>query len=280
MLGEGFLTVLTYGKESKDSSPQNRNPQCTKHAHKTKLNSMALTLIKDKEELPGLEQGQEQTRPSQPSLGVLIPSDTAGQHPGLELYHSWDCTSFCQDYPDLQLRGDHMVDQDSESITVQYAWGRFPLQAQALEELEALQPGPAPLRLKADFQPPQDDGYLEMDSSITLEKREPLSNSMLNCYLESKLLEVYRQHLQDSLARLGFPANPAQLPNVLLPSVNQLSRQLSHEQGLDASVALNVVTHYLSSMCTRTGSSHFSSPVLRISNADERKKPPSLSKPL
>lgn len=261
MLGEGFITMLTYREQSKDSapaSPRSRNPN-----QKTKLDSTSLKVIKEMEEVPGLEQGLEQIRPPQPSPCVLMPSDPADRLMSLELYRSWHCTSFCKDYPDLQLRGDHMVDRDSERLSPQYVLCGGLLHSQDLGDPQPPQPGPAPLGLQAV----SDDGYLEMDSSITLDKREPLSNSMLNCYLESKLLEVYRQHLQDSLARSGFPVNPALLPSVVLPSVDQLSRQLSMEQGLEVSVARNVVTNYLSSVRTCTGatSSHFSSPVLRIS---------------
>ncbi|XP_035265891.1 protein CXorf21 homolog [Anguilla anguilla] len=272
MLGEGFITMLPYREQSKDSapaSPQSRSPLCRNPNQKTKLGSISLKVIKEMEKVPGLEQGLEQIRPPQPSPSVLMPSDPADRLMSLELYRSWHCTSFCKDYPDLQLRGDHMVDRDSERLSPQYVLCGGPLHSQDLGDPEPPQPpqppqpGPAPLGLQAV----SDDGYLEMDSSITLDKREPLSNSMLNCYLESKLLEVYRQHLQDSLARSGFPVNPALLPSVVLPSVDQLSRQLSMEQGLEVSVARNVVTNYLSSIRTCTGatSSHFSSPVLRIS---------------
>ncbi|KAJ8338325.1 hypothetical protein SKAU_G00372910 [Synaphobranchus kaupii] len=283
MLCEGFIRALTYRENSKDSapaSPQSRSPLCTDPTYKTKLDAMGLTLIKGKEEVPGIEQGLEQARPYQASPDVSIPRDKADQNLVLDLYCSWHWNSFCKDYPDLQLRGDHMVDRDSESLGPKYEICGTPLQSQGPGELNPLQP----LGLPAALEPPQDDGYLVMDTSINLDKREPLSNSMLNCYLESKLLEVYRQHLQDSLARPGFPANPALLPSALLPSVDQLSQQLSLEQGLDASVARYVVTNYLSSMRACTGSSssnsHFSSPVLRISTADERKKVPSLYQPL
>lgn len=288
MLGEGFISMLTYVEPRKDSAPASIRNKSANPKRKTTLQSKELTLVKEMVEDPGLEQGLEQERPPRPSRSVLIPSDLAEHNQDLELYCSWNCTSFCKDYPDLQLGGDQMEDSNLDSFEAKYVLCGAPVLSPDLGEPElSLQPGPVPRRLRANLELPQDDGYLEMDSSsITLDKREPLTNSMLNCYLESKLLEVYRQHLQDSLARSGFPANPTLLPSVVLPSVDQLSSQLSLEQGLDASVARHVVTNYLSSARTCTGvgtgtfTSNFSSPVLRISQPDERKKAPTLTQPL
>ncbi|KAJ8254874.1 hypothetical protein GJAV_G00198320 [Gymnothorax javanicus] len=287
MLGEGFISMLTYAEPRKDSTPPGVQNKRANPTRKTTLESKELTLIKEMVEDPGLEQGLEQDRPPRPSRSVLIPSDLAERNQDLELYCSWNCTSFCKDYPDLQLGGDQMVDSNLDSFEAEYVLCGAAVLSPDLGEPElSQQPGPVPRRSQANLELPQDDGYLEMDSSsITLDKREPLTNSMLNCYLESKLLEVYRQHLQDSLARSGFPANPTLLPSVVLPSVDQLSSQLSLEQGLEASVARHVVTNYLSSArtCTGTGTgtftSNFSSPVLRISQPDEKKKAPTLTQP-
>ncbi|KAG9341678.1 hypothetical protein JZ751_018742 [Albula glossodonta] len=286
MLGEGFITLLTYREDMKDPAParrsQGRDSPHRDPIKETTLYSTSLRLIKGKEEAPGMEQGLEQPRLPQPSSSILIPNLEPDQYLGLELYRSWCCTSFCKDYPDLQLRGDPMGDRDSGSPGLDYEIGGGPLlQSEDLGELGTLQSGPTHPGLQVICEPSQDEGYLVMDTSITLDKRKPLSNSMLNGYLESKLLDLYRQHLQDSLARCGFPSVP---PTVVLPSVDQLSQQLSLEQGLEASVARDVVTNYLSSLRTGAGvsavSSHFSSPVLRISNPDQRKKGSSHYQPM
>ncbi|KAG7464904.1 hypothetical protein MATL_G00170570 [Megalops atlanticus] len=287
MLGDGFISVFTYREDANDKTPtrpRGRSQPCRDPLRDTSTDKTALKLIRGKEELPGLKEGLEEPGPGvslQPSPALSIPNNEANQYLGLELYRSWCCTSFCKDYPDLQLRGDHVGDRDSESPRLEYDSCEGPLlQSRDLEELVPLQSGSVPPVLQVETELPHDEGYLVMDSSIMLDKREPLSNSMLNGYLESKLLEVYRQYLQDSLVRGGSPTSPSLPPSFVPPMIDQLSHQLSLEQGLDASVARSVVVNYLSSQRTCTASSHFSSPVLRISNVDQRKKAPSHYQPL
>lgn len=119
-----------------------------------------------------------------------------------------------------------------------------------------------------------DNGYLVMDSSITLQGGEPLTNSMLNGYLESKLTEVYSQYLQERLVRPG--TSPRWSLLVPLPPgyvVQQLSHQVALEQGLEVDEARSLVLSYMHTQGgdSRVVSSHFSSPVLRISQAEEKR---------
>ena len=137
----------------------------------------------------------------------------------LQLYRSCFCTSFCKDYPDVQLRGDHVGDWSLLSLPKQSSiFQGHLLQPQYLDEtLGPVEPG---LRAES-MQPLHDEGYLVMDGSISL-NREPLSNSMLNSYLESKLIEVYRQHMQDSLARCSSPLSLTP-PQGLVPQIGRAS---------------------------------------------------------
>ncbi|XP_067112698.1 TLR adapter interacting with SLC15A4 on the lysosome-like [Osmerus mordax] len=181
----------------------------------------------------------------------------------LELYRSCFCTSFCKDYPDVQLRGDHVGDWSLLSLPKQarQVLGREP---QYLDKtLGPVEPG---LRAES-MQPLHDEGYLVMDGSISL-NREPLSNSMLNSYLESKLVEVYRQHMQDSLARCSSSLSLTPPQGLVPPAAQHLSQYLCQDYGLDSITAYSIAVHYLST-CTVT-SSHFSSPDLRISQPDQK----------
>lgn len=119
-----------------------------------------------------------------------------------------------------------------------------------------------------------DNGYLVMDSSITLQGREPLTNSMLNGYLESKLTEVYSQYLQERLVHPG--TSPRWSLLAPLPPgyvVQQLSHQVALEQGLEVDEARSLVLSYMHTQGgdSRVVSSHFSSPVLRISQAEDKR---------
>ncbi|KAL0994236.1 hypothetical protein UPYG_G00119670 [Umbra pygmaea] len=252
MLGEAFISVLRYREEDCDS--------WSKKAHKGTLRAATnITPVS----MSGDMEGQSSPRAARPSDALTIPNSHYEDYGDLELYRSWCCTTFCKDYPDLQLHGGHVGNRSSESLRLDSHLYEGPLlQSKDLGELETL--GPVDPGVQVESQPLQDKGYQVMDSSIITLNREPLSNSMLNGYLESKLLEVYRQHMQDNLARGSSPLVQTP-PQGLLPApVKLLSQQLCQDHGLDSSTAQSIVIHYLST-CT-AASSHFSSPDLRISN--------------
>lgn len=213
---------------------------------------------------------------------------------GLELYRSWCCPSVCKVYPDMQLRGDQLGDRSSHSPH----WVAAPpedwqpvLHSQDLVDMEEEAPGDS-LPWLGGNQPPQhphphhhhhhhhDDGYMEMDTSLpgldsmreldSMRGLDRLSNSMLNGYLETKLLEVYRQHLQDSLAR-GADASVSPgmvvVPTVVVDSpvaaAGVPSRGQWGTEGDRPTTSDSI--HYLST-CGLRSNSHFSSPELRISD--------------
>lgn len=101
---------------------------------------------------------------------------------------------------------------------------------------------------------------------------EPMSNSVLNGLLEKQLDEVYLQHLTDNLARCS-----SHLGNSLLHGLVPPLKPSSHPKGpdsLEVSLQKRSVGEsgkkisYLSTQNLVPCSSNFSSPVLRISEAD------------
>lgn len=106
-----------------------------------------------------------------------------------------------------------------------------------------------------------DDGYLVMDSSIML-NGEPPTNSMLNGYLDKKLQEVYSQYLQERLTCLGSSPGCSLLPPFHQTSLIQLSQPLNMDSSLEPE------TRQCQGAVSQRASSNFSSPVLRISNAE------------
>lgn len=207
------------------------------------------------------------------ACSTLPEGTSVDEYWGLELYRSWCCPSVCKDYPDMQLRGDQLGDRSSQSphwVAPSDDWHPL-LCSQDLGDMEAL-PGPEapgdPLPWLGNLPHHHDDRYMEMDTSLqalgSMRGLDRLSNSMLNGYLETKLLEVYRQHLQDSLARSG---GEAVSPGMVVPAVMPGSpaatpsgvQWVSQEQRPEGSI------HYLST-CGLRSNSHFSSPELRISD--------------
>ncbi|XP_062855788.1 uncharacterized protein LOC134318790 [Trichomycterus rosablanca] len=130
--------------------------------------------------------------------------------------------------------------------------------------------GPQYLRVFSAHRPQQvhfpDDGYLVMDSSITL-NGEPATNSMLNFYLDQKLQEVYSQYLQERLACPESSLGPSLLPQFHQASLNSISRLRSTDSSLEPE------TRRSQRSISQRFSSHFSSPVLRISNPELNIKP-------
>ncbi|XP_029481920.1 TLR adapter interacting with SLC15A4 on the lysosome-like isoform X1 [Oncorhynchus nerka] len=272
MLGEAFIRVFRYSKEDCDcdsTKAQERPPH------------PAPNIVLNQGSMLGNMDGLVQSGPratTRPSDALTIPNSHSDDYGDLELYRSWCCTTFCKDYPDLQLRGDHVGNRSSMSLRLESEVFQGPLlQSQDLGELESLEPtGPVEPGVQVESQTLQDESNLVIDSSIITLNREPLSNSMLNGYLESKLLEVYRQHMQDSLARGSSPLVQTPPQGLVPEPVKQLSQYLCQDHGLDSSTAQSIVIHYLST-CT-VASSNFSSPDLRISNLripnpEPRKKP-------
>ncbi|KAL7886330.1 hypothetical protein AOLI_G00066250 [Acnodon oligacanthus] len=120
-----------------------------------------------------------------------------------------------------------------------------------------------------------DDGYLVMDSSIML-NGEPPTNSMINGYLDRKLQEVYSQYLQERLACPGSSPGCSLLPLLPQPSLPQLSQQAYLDSSLDIDARPNQMTHNITTSQghhSQRASSVFSSPVLRISNVEQPKRP-------
>ncbi|XP_048884237.1 uncharacterized protein si:dkey-237j10.2 isoform X2 [Brienomyrus brachyistius] len=200
---------------------------------------------------------------AQPSPTLSIPGTEGHPYWGLELYRSWCCHSFCKDYPDLQLRGDLIGNKASESpVLDDKADGGPFLKSEDLAEMAPLLLEPIFLDPQCDVAPPAGDAA---DSSIIL-AGEPQSDSMLNSYLENKQLEVYLQHLQDMLARGGSSPSCMLPPSPnLAPSTPALSNPLQFNQHQSTEPS---AVGRLTSQSNTAISSHFSSPVLRISNSD------------
>lgn len=119
---------------------------------------------------------------------------------------------------------------------------------------------PQHLRVSPQVRIP-DDGYLVMDSSITL-NGEQATDSMLNGYLDRKLQEVYSQYMQERLACPGSSPASSLLPSFQPTSIVQISSPLTGDPTLEPEPRPS-----------QGGvSSHFSSPVLRISNAEPSAK--------
>lgn len=179
-----------------------------------------------------------------------------------------DC-SLVERYPDLQMTGS---EQAPLTTTISHGFeSELPSQPDWSAQL---QPQASHVSLMAD------QGYLAMGASVNISLDrpgqepglEPMSNSLLNGLLDKQLDEVYMQLLNDNLARCNSSLDRSLLHGLVPPP-----QPICHLQGtdsLDPSLgepagegSANKVS-YLSTHNLVTCSSHFSTPVLRISGAE------------
>lgn len=289
MLGEGFLRVLCYREERKAASA-------------AKLRNQTHSLCEDPDHgVPSYSHSEQLALPSKPAgpntalelagARSLEPCGASRPVAGLSvsgcpsgLGHDHNVCSLLQHYPDLRLGKESGESDDSSSPVRASVPGR---------RASALIPtcGVPHIMVHVDSREPQqkpgisvpDQGYLVIGASVNTSLDlpgqgllEPMSNSLLNGLLEKQLEEVYLQHLTESLARCDSQPGHSLLRELVPP----LQRNCPPAGPLDSlevalqggMLGLGLGSQEISYLNTQNmeeaQSSHFSSPVLRISDAE------------
>ncbi|XP_053130174.1 TLR adapter interacting with SLC15A4 on the lysosome-like [Hemicordylus capensis] len=184
----------------------------------------------------------------------------------LDLYRSWSSQSLYQHYPDLYIGGDHVADHTCDSGCV-------------LDHTCNTPPG-GPVLLSEDIplgqsclseslQKPKTiklwNGDDAGDRSMIL-PRQPLSNSMINHYMETKVQELYKQFLEEKLTQCNSITHFL-TSNLLMNNISEASVQLSHEQhtGCAKHTLLPALPQFGLQNASHGNSSEFSTPNLQIS---------------
>ncbi|XP_069752135.1 TLR adapter interacting with SLC15A4 on the lysosome-like [Narcine bancroftii] len=191
-----------------------------------------------------------------------IPKNSTRIEAEVDLYQSWSTT--CQSYTDLQMVGDNMTphsllslstcpESDSESCN----WPVFHTKSMSMRP-----------HLSASYceglRCPRSEIFHQSDRSITFQK-EPLSNSVLNNYMEQKITELYKQYLEESMIKYASPTNILG-SHFLMNNIDQISLHISQEKNVEASKAKDLVLNCLLSVACATNSSDICTPNLQISN--------------
>ncbi|XP_048192404.1 TLR adapter interacting with SLC15A4 on the lysosome-like [Perognathus longimembris pacificus] len=209
--------------------------------------------------------------PGNVSIALPIPKreHIEGQ---LDLYRSWSCTSICQNYPDLQIGGDHVGNMYDSGCFVEHTHDDV-LNGPLLLSVDI------PLGHSPTIEPPEKtfttklvNGDEIREKSMLLHK-QPLSNSMLNSYMEKKVNELYKQFLEENLTRCPSITN-LMVSSLLMNNVNQISLQISQEQNIETSKAWEALLHS-QVLCnlhniSQENSSEISTPNLQISNQTKK----------
>ncbi|XP_065585846.1 TLR adapter interacting with SLC15A4 on the lysosome-like [Cyrtonyx montezumae] len=206
--------------------------------------------------------------------GALHIPRTEQSNERMDLCRSWSCNSIYQNYPDLHIGGDHVGDHPCDSGCV-------------LDHVcDELSDGPVilsvdiPLGQSLLCEHPEKPGINFLSGDEAGERsmmfcEEPLSNSLLNNYMEAKVAELYKQLFEEILTRCGSVRN---LPtcSFIRSNLDQISFQISQEQNIETSKAREVLLQSLALFSlhstTDRSSSEFSTPNLQISNLAGVKK--------
>ncbi|XP_030621468.1 sodium/hydrogen exchanger 2-like [Chanos chanos] len=262
MLGETFLQVFGYGEDDDDTSSSRLSGSSSRHSSCSAPDARFPSAVRESAKIHGsvMVQRVESSAVPRQSQDLQLSSFEMTQNQG-QAWSPSQHRSGC--YNDLQMRKNasellslHLNPEDIQFGLTQDT------QDSAPQQLRLVPPGSGALH---------DDGYMVMDSSIT-PLGEPMTNSMLNVYLDRKLQEVYSQYLQEQLACADSSPGCSLLPPLPQPSPKQRSQMLGLELGLEPDTSHSIIS-YLNTQrgSSRPESSHFSSPVLRISNAEQSK---------
>ncbi len=199
------------------------------------------------------------------------------------------CQSFCQNYSDLHIGGDQVLplsanDGELRLCTDAQAVGPF---LQSCDVLPAVEESPPGQTSQGGLLHPLRGGSNRWrlgsarDRSFLFQGREgPFSNSLLNHYLEQKLLDLYQQYMMENMAREGAPGSdshtgpicPLLGSELVLTSLDQITLQLSREGNLEAGLAKDMVLSCLLRVAGDMQSSEISTPFLQISNEASREQ--------
>ncbi|CAG05778.1 unnamed protein product [Tetraodon nigroviridis] len=119
-------------------------------------------------------------------------------------------------------------------------------------------------------------GSVRDRSFLSHDREGPLSNSLLNRYLEQKLMDLYQQYMMENIAREGEPhARPICSllgSEMVVTSIDQITLHLSREGNLEAGLAKDMVLSCLLRVAGDKQSSEISTPLLQISSEPSKEQ--------
>lgn len=175
------------------------------------------------------------------------------------------CKSICKNYNDLHIAGGQVMAINSVVTD-------FPSES-SFEYGPLLKSSEIPLSMEdsistqpSDFPPKpikQYSSYWKITSikeKNSLQMQKPISNAMLNEYLEQKVVELYKQYIMETAFHDGSPTQIL-ASELIMTSVDQISLQVSREKNLESSKAKDIVISRLLQLV----STEISTPSLHIS---------------
>ncbi|XP_075394720.1 TLR adapter interacting with SLC15A4 on the lysosome [Tenrec ecaudatus] len=175
------------------------------------------------------------------------------------------CKSICKNYNDLHIAGGQVMAINSVTTG-------FPSES-SFEYGPLLKSSEIPLSMEDSISTPPSDFPLKpiqryssywritsIKEKNSLQMQKPISNAVLNEYLEQKVVELYKQYIMDTVFRDNSPTQIL-ASELIMTNVDQISLQVSREKNLETSKARDIVINRLLQLV----SSEISTPSLHIS---------------
>ncbi|XP_040280936.1 TLR adapter interacting with SLC15A4 on the lysosome [Bufo bufo] len=178
------------------------------------------------------------------------------------------CKHICRDYNDLHIAGDQvrainsvMRDFTSDS-SFEFCEGPFLQSYEIPSNMDSLGVQTNNISKKGSKR------YSwkvcsEKEKSI-VNPEQPMSNSVLNEYLERKIIELYKQYMMD--ISCSASTNHIMTSEVIMNNIQQISMQLSREQNMERHKAKDMVISFLLRLASEKQSNVISTPDLQISS--------------
>uniref|UniRef100_A0A3Q2QN76 TLR adaptor interacting with endolysosomal SLC15A4 n=1 Tax=Fundulus heteroclitus TaxID=8078 RepID=A0A3Q2QN76_FUNHE len=194
------------------------------------------------------------------------------------------CQSICQNYSDLHIAGEQVLPLSANDADLRVCAEVQPVRPflqscdvpPAVEDSPPGQRGLQNLLRRGSNHWKQASGR---NPSFMFQGHEgPFSNSLLNHYLEQKVLDLYQQYMMENMAREGAPGThgdagvicPLLGSELVLTSLDQITQQLSREGNMEAGLAKDMVLSCLLRVASDLQSGEISTPFLQISNEASR----------
>lgn len=175
------------------------------------------------------------------------------------------CKSICKNYNDLHIAG-------GQVMAINSVMADFPSES-SFEDGPLLRSSEIPLSMEDSISIPPTEFPLKpiqryssywritsIKEKNSLQMQKPISNAVLNEYLEQKVVELYKQYIMDNVFH---DSSPTQIlaSEPIMTNVDQISLQVSREKNLDTSKVKDIVLSHLLQLV----SSEISTPSLHIS---------------
>ncbi|MEE6523372.1 hypothetical protein FKM82_022238 [Ascaphus truei] len=182
------------------------------------------------------------------------------------------CKNICKDYNDLHIAGDQVMAMNSVmsdftcKSSFEFGEGPFLESSQIPPPMESI----CVVANDVSSKPTKGDSSCWRVGSIRdksiMQHQQPLSNAVLNEYLERKIIELYKQYIMDSSMNCNTSPTHIMASELIMNNVEQLSMRISREQNMETTKAKDMVINCLLRLASERQSNEISTPHLQISS--------------